>query len=96
MSWSCSSVTEMEKWMEDIKMAIDLAEASNGLSCDQPARCLTDGSKYPTLWGWGPWGVPLGVGSWAWGPGRVPLGLGPWGLAPGGLAPGGGALRKGP
>ena len=55
----------MEKWMEDIKMAIDLAESSNGLSCDQPARCLTDGSKYPTLWGWG----PGGWGSGGWGPG---------------------------
>ncbi|XP_067108692.1 LOW QUALITY PROTEIN: FERM, ARHGEF and pleckstrin domain-containing protein 1 [Osmerus mordax] len=42
---AASSVTEMEKWMEDIKMAIDLVEASNGLSCDQPARCLTDGKS---------------------------------------------------
>lgn len=27
-----SSVSEMEKWMEDLKMAVDLAEDSNGLS----------------------------------------------------------------
>ncbi|XP_067299215.1 FERM, ARHGEF and pleckstrin domain-containing protein 1 [Pseudorasbora parva] len=30
---ACSE-SEMEKWMEDLKMAVDMAEESNGLTCD--------------------------------------------------------------
>uniref|UniRef100_A0A668AD70 FERM, ARHGEF and pleckstrin domain-containing protein 1 n=1 Tax=Myripristis murdjan TaxID=586833 RepID=A0A668AD70_9TELE len=40
-----SSLSEMEKWMEDIKMAIDMAETSNGPSSDLLASNLTDNSK---------------------------------------------------
>lgn len=29
-----SSESEMEKWMEDLKMAVDLAEESDGLTSD--------------------------------------------------------------
>ncbi|XP_064800756.1 FERM, ARHGEF and pleckstrin domain-containing protein 1-like isoform X7 [Oncorhynchus masou masou] len=39
---AASSLSEMEKWMEDIKMAIDLAETSNGHTADLLARGLTD------------------------------------------------------
>uniref|UniRef100_A0A4W5PDV3 FERM, ARHGEF and pleckstrin domain-containing protein 1 n=1 Tax=Hucho hucho TaxID=62062 RepID=A0A4W5PDV3_9TELE len=39
---AASSLSEMEKWMEDIKMAIDLAETSNGHTSDLLARSLTD------------------------------------------------------
>ncbi|XP_036830435.1 FERM, ARHGEF and pleckstrin domain-containing protein 1 isoform X6 [Oncorhynchus mykiss] len=39
---AASSLSEMEKWMEDIKMAIDLAETSNGHTADLLARSLTD------------------------------------------------------
>ncbi|XP_071389361.1 FERM, ARHGEF and pleckstrin domain-containing protein 1 [Centroberyx affinis] len=39
---AASSVAEMEKWMEDIKMAIDMAETSNGPSTDLLASNLTD------------------------------------------------------
>uniref|UniRef100_A0A672MEL4 FERM, ARH/RhoGEF and pleckstrin domain protein 1 n=1 Tax=Sinocyclocheilus grahami TaxID=75366 RepID=A0A672MEL4_SINGR len=31
---SCSSESEMEKWMEDLKMAVDMAEECNGLTAD--------------------------------------------------------------
>lgn len=31
---SCSSESEMEKWMEDLKMAVDMSEESNGLTAD--------------------------------------------------------------
>ncbi|XP_041700154.1 FERM, ARHGEF and pleckstrin domain-containing protein 1 isoform X1 [Coregonus clupeaformis] len=44
---AASSLSEMEKWMEDIKMAIDLAETSNGHTSDLLARSLTD-NKSPT------------------------------------------------
>lgn len=40
-----SSLTEMEKWMEDIKMAIEMAKTSNGPSCDLLTSILTDNSK---------------------------------------------------
>ncbi|KAM4608326.1 FERM, ARHGEF and pleckstrin domain-containing protein 1 [Polymixia lowei] len=39
---AASSLSEMEKWMEDIKMAIDMAETSNGPSSDLLASSLTD------------------------------------------------------
>uniref|UniRef100_A0A674EZA6 FERM, ARHGEF and pleckstrin domain-containing protein 1 n=1 Tax=Salmo trutta TaxID=8032 RepID=A0A674EZA6_SALTR len=39
---AASSLSEMEKWMEDIKMAIDLAETSNGHTADLLARSLSD------------------------------------------------------
>ncbi|XP_048834404.1 FERM, ARHGEF and pleckstrin domain-containing protein 1 isoform X2 [Brienomyrus brachyistius] len=37
---AASSASEMEKWMEDIKMAVDLAEKSSGLSSDLLASSL--------------------------------------------------------
>ncbi|XP_047670714.1 FERM, ARHGEF and pleckstrin domain-containing protein 1 isoform X2 [Tachysurus fulvidraco] len=37
---AASSVSEMEKWMEDLKMAVDLAEDSNG-----PSVCLLSNSN---------------------------------------------------
>lgn len=40
-----SSLTEMEKWMEDIKMAIEVAKTSNGPSSDLLTSNLTDNSK---------------------------------------------------
>ncbi|KAM6985673.1 FERM, ARHGEF and pleckstrin domain-containing protein 1 [Aplochiton taeniatus] len=43
---AASSVSEMEKWMEDIKMAIDLADTSNGPISDLLASSLTN-SKCP-------------------------------------------------
>ncbi|XP_036396148.1 FERM, ARHGEF and pleckstrin domain-containing protein 1-like isoform X2 [Megalops cyprinoides] len=39
---AASSVSEMEKWMEDIKMAIDLAEKCNGTSSDALASSLPE------------------------------------------------------
>ncbi|KAM4557930.1 FERM, ARHGEF and pleckstrin domain-containing protein 1 [Odontesthes bonariensis] len=39
---AASSLTEMEKWMEDIKMAIEMAKTSNGLSSDLLTSNLTD------------------------------------------------------
>uniref|UniRef100_A0A6Q2Y9T0 FERM, ARHGEF and pleckstrin domain-containing protein 1 n=1 Tax=Esox lucius TaxID=8010 RepID=A0A6Q2Y9T0_ESOLU len=44
---AASSLSEMEKWMEDIKMAIDLAGSSNGPTSDLLASSLTD-NKSPT------------------------------------------------
>ncbi|XP_071331043.1 FERM, ARHGEF and pleckstrin domain-containing protein 1-like [Trachinotus anak] len=43
---AASSLTEMEKWMEDIKMAIETAKTSNGPSSDLLTSNLTD-SKCP-------------------------------------------------
>lgn len=40
-----SSLAEMEKWMEDIKMAIEVAKTSNGPSSDLLTSNLTDNSK---------------------------------------------------
>lgn len=40
-----SSLTEMEKWMEDIKMAIEVVKTSNGPSSDLLTSILTDNSK---------------------------------------------------
>uniref|UniRef100_A0A3B3T907 FERM, ARHGEF and pleckstrin domain-containing protein 1 n=1 Tax=Paramormyrops kingsleyae TaxID=1676925 RepID=A0A3B3T907_9TELE len=37
---AASSASEMEKWMEDIRMAVDLAEKSSGLSSDLLASSL--------------------------------------------------------
>uniref|UniRef100_A0A3P8U6M0 FERM, ARHGEF and pleckstrin domain-containing protein 1 n=1 Tax=Amphiprion percula TaxID=161767 RepID=A0A3P8U6M0_AMPPE len=39
---AASSLTEMEKWMEDIKMAIEMAKTSNGPSSDLLPTNLTD------------------------------------------------------
>ncbi|XP_022046464.2 FERM, ARHGEF and pleckstrin domain-containing protein 1 isoform X1 [Acanthochromis polyacanthus] len=39
---AASSLTEMEKWMEDIKMAIEMAKTSNGPSSDLLTTNLTD------------------------------------------------------
>ncbi|XP_037542916.1 FERM, ARHGEF and pleckstrin domain-containing protein 1 [Nematolebias whitei] len=39
---AASSLTEMEKWMEDIKMAIEMATTSNGLSSELLTCNLTD------------------------------------------------------
>uniref|UniRef100_A0A672JNC5 FERM, ARHGEF and pleckstrin domain-containing protein 1 n=1 Tax=Salarias fasciatus TaxID=181472 RepID=A0A672JNC5_SALFA len=44
---AASSSAEMEKWMEDIKMAIEMATTSNGPSCDLLTSNLTDNSKLP-------------------------------------------------
>lgn len=41
----CSSLTEMENWIEDIKMAIEMAKTSNGPSSDLLTSNLTDNSK---------------------------------------------------
>uniref|UniRef100_A0A7N6BFS4 FERM, ARHGEF and pleckstrin domain-containing protein 1 n=1 Tax=Anabas testudineus TaxID=64144 RepID=A0A7N6BFS4_ANATE len=43
---AASSLTEMEKWVEDIKMAIEMAKTSNGPSSDLLTSNLTD-SKCP-------------------------------------------------
>lgn len=41
----CSSLSEMEKWMEDIEMAVEMAKFNNG-SCSDLMSCkLTDSSK---------------------------------------------------
>uniref|UniRef100_A0A673C584 FERM, ARHGEF and pleckstrin domain-containing protein 1 n=1 Tax=Sphaeramia orbicularis TaxID=375764 RepID=A0A673C584_9TELE len=40
-----SSLTEMEKWMEDIKVAIEMAKTSNGPSSDLLTSNMTDNSK---------------------------------------------------
>uniref|UniRef100_A0A4W6G071 FERM, ARHGEF and pleckstrin domain-containing protein 1 n=1 Tax=Lates calcarifer TaxID=8187 RepID=A0A4W6G071_LATCA len=39
---AASSLTEMEKWMEDIKMAIEVVKTSNGPSSDLLTSILTD------------------------------------------------------
>ncbi|XP_056145077.1 FERM, ARHGEF and pleckstrin domain-containing protein 1 [Lampris incognitus] len=39
---AASSPSDMEKWMEDIKMAIDMAETTNGLSSDLLASDVAD------------------------------------------------------
>ncbi|XP_008280716.1 FERM, RhoGEF and pleckstrin domain-containing protein 1 isoform X1 [Stegastes partitus] len=39
---AASSLTEMEKWMEDVKMAIEMAKTSNGPSSDLLTSNLTD------------------------------------------------------
>uniref|UniRef100_A0A7N6AMJ3 FERM, ARHGEF and pleckstrin domain-containing protein 1 n=1 Tax=Anabas testudineus TaxID=64144 RepID=A0A7N6AMJ3_ANATE len=44
---AASSLTEMEKWVEDIKMAIEMAKTSNGPSSDLLTSNLTD-SKGPS------------------------------------------------
>uniref|UniRef100_A0A672JS58 FERM, ARHGEF and pleckstrin domain-containing protein 1 n=1 Tax=Salarias fasciatus TaxID=181472 RepID=A0A672JS58_SALFA len=41
---AASSSAEMEKWMEDIKMAIEMATTSNGPSCDLLTKCPEDSS----------------------------------------------------
>lgn len=40
-----SSLTEMEKWMQDIKVAIETAKTSNGPSSDLLTSNLTNNSK---------------------------------------------------
>ncbi|XP_067372037.1 FERM, ARHGEF and pleckstrin domain-containing protein 1 isoform X3 [Channa argus] len=70
---AASSLTEMEKWMEDIKMAIEMAKTRNGPSSDLVTCNLTDikdpspvsENKAPLVGppsGQGP--VPLSVISW--------------------------------
>ncbi|XP_051260092.1 FERM, ARHGEF and pleckstrin domain-containing protein 1 isoform X3 [Dicentrarchus labrax] len=70
---AASSLTEMEKWMEDIKGAIEIAKTSNGPSSDLLTSNLTDnkdpspvsGNKAPLVGppsGQGP--VPLSVICW--------------------------------
>uniref|UniRef100_A0A669CTK1 FERM, ARHGEF and pleckstrin domain-containing protein 1 n=1 Tax=Oreochromis niloticus TaxID=8128 RepID=A0A669CTK1_ORENI len=44
---SCAS--EMERWVEDIRMAIDLAEQSSGLNNDLLSTSLSDNSKSSTV-----------------------------------------------
>lgn len=43
--FSSSSLVEMEKWMEDVKMAIEMAKTSNGPSSELLTSSLTDNSK---------------------------------------------------
>ncbi|CAJ1079450.1 FERM%2C ARHGEF and pleckstrin domain-containing protein 1-like isoform X2 [Xyrichtys novacula] len=45
---AASSLKEMEKWMEDIKGAIEMAKTSNGPSSDILSTNLTDGTKDPS------------------------------------------------
>lgn len=44
--WFLSSAAEMDKWMEDIKMAIELADKCNGPSSEILGSSLTDSSKF--------------------------------------------------
>lgn len=44
---SCTS--EMERWVEDIRMAIDLAEQSSSLNNDLLSTSLSDNSKSSTV-----------------------------------------------
>lgn len=48
--WNClvshsSSLAEMQKWMEDIRVAIEMAKTPNGLSSDLLTSSLTGSSK---------------------------------------------------
>uniref|UniRef100_A0A1A8FEI4 FERM, ARHGEF and pleckstrin domain-containing protein 1 n=2 Tax=Nothobranchius korthausae TaxID=1143690 RepID=A0A1A8FEI4_9TELE len=43
---AASSLTEMEKWMGDIKMGIEIAKTSNGPSSELLTSNLTDNSKF--------------------------------------------------
>lgn len=45
MFFHSSSLTEMEKWMTDIKAAIEMAKTSNGPSSELLTNNLTDNSK---------------------------------------------------
>lgn len=47
---SCSSESEMEKWMEDLKMAVDMAEESNGSTSDPltPSKDLSKSHIIPS------------------------------------------------
>ncbi|XP_074550759.1 FERM, ARHGEF and pleckstrin domain-containing protein 1 isoform X2 [Halichoeres trimaculatus] len=45
---AASSLKEMEKWMEDIKSAIEMTKTSNGPSSDILSSNLTDGNKDPS------------------------------------------------
>lgn len=40
-----SSLAEMQKWMEDIRVAIEMAKTTNGLSSDLLTSSLTGSSK---------------------------------------------------
>lgn len=46
----CSSVAEMQKWMEDIRVAIEMAKTTNGLSSDLLTSSLTGNSKSENRW----------------------------------------------
>ncbi|XP_041700157.1 FERM, ARHGEF and pleckstrin domain-containing protein 1 isoform X4 [Coregonus clupeaformis] len=75
---AASSLSEMEKWMEDIKMAIDLAETSNGHTSDLLARSLTDNKDpSPVSDSEASLSGPLGPSS-GQGQGPVPLSLICW------------------
>ncbi|XP_023128198.2 FERM, ARHGEF and pleckstrin domain-containing protein 1 isoform X2 [Amphiprion ocellaris] len=70
---AASSLTEMEKWMEDIKMAIEMAKTSNGPSSDLLTTNLTDNKEpSPVSESKGP---PVGPPS---GQGPVPLSVICW------------------
>lgn len=40
-----SSLAEMQKWMEDIRVAIEMAKTTNGLSSDLLTSSLTGNSE---------------------------------------------------
>ncbi|XP_047457267.1 FERM, ARHGEF and pleckstrin domain-containing protein 1 isoform X2 [Mugil cephalus] len=42
---AASSLTEMEKWMEDLRLAIEMAKTSNGPSCDLLTSIPTDNTE---------------------------------------------------
>ncbi|CAI5655975.1 unnamed protein product [Oreochromis niloticus] len=44
---AASSLVEMEKWMEDVKMAIEMAKTSNGPSSELLTSSLTDNTPLP-------------------------------------------------
>uniref|UniRef100_A0A8C5I5L6 FERM, ARHGEF and pleckstrin domain-containing protein 1 n=1 Tax=Gouania willdenowi TaxID=441366 RepID=A0A8C5I5L6_GOUWI len=46
---AASSLCEMEKWIRDIKMAIEMIKTSNGPSCDLLSSTLTDTPAPPVL-----------------------------------------------
>lgn len=45
--FACSSLTEMERWMDDIRVAVETATTSNGPSSDILSCSLTNNSKSP-------------------------------------------------
>lgn len=45
--FACSSLTEMERWMNDIRAAVETASTSNGPSSDILSCSLTNNSKSP-------------------------------------------------
>lgn len=55
----------MEKWLEDIQMAIDLAEKSSGPSAEVLASSPPDNSEWPTQDGGGSILTAFKTPSWA-------------------------------